>query len=552
MKKCLLIVICAALLAACGCAGERPTAPLESAAPTDAPFSVWDAEVIDSSHPREAGYMSLFETRMIDAPLAAVHLEAGDDHSDEALRAIADMVVSDIMTIAEYIGEAPRRVAVYAANSPMKGRVTLLGDHLICKAADVESGAYREALIGACYDIPIPWVQAGLAENIFGSPSEIGLKEYYEGGEHTLTASCAAVYLVPLGADDETVSAARQTSASIASFVLETRGFGELKRMTSTEEALPAWAAHIGIEAPVLPDGSEKAAVMTAYKGVIPDRICVVQIDNITINIDRGSFAETPDEIYEFVCRFLFGADIVLEQIEEEAPFLSELARERFRSPIVIKLVDDPTNSGLSTTLGETINLRYQGAAWHELVHVLIWTDPTVNWLQEAAAERFSYRARSIAMQAPYDEDAEMEFLASPELTEEERNFYIQALNIYLDEHGSYVPSDVIDYQALRRSYAVCSLLLEYDPAGERNTLAGVMGGKNGEKTADPYALSYYEAAVMLDYLIDTYGAESILSILLTNEPLEEACGRDYPELYEDFIDELRMRYGGLSSGPDQ
>ena len=553
MKKLLLAVLCSALLLTCGCA-KRPTetgVPTETAAPTEAPFSVWDAEIIESSHMREKEYMSFFETRMIDAPLAAVHLEAGDDYSDEALRATADKVVTDIMTLAEYTGEAPRRIAVYAADQLLKKRIHLLGDHLICTAADVESGEYREALIGACYDITIPWVQAGLTEIVFGSPSEIGLKEYYEDGAHALTASCAAVYLVPGAADDATVTAARQTSASIASFVLETKGFGALKAMTGTEDALPAWAARLGIEAPVLPDGSSGAAIMTAFKGVTEDRICEIRIDNIIMYFNRGGFAETPDEIFEFACRFLLGADIVLAEIEEESPSLSELARERFRSPIVINVLDDPTGSSRSFALGENIDLRYQSAAWHELVHVLIWTEPSARWLQEAAAERFSYRAKSIAMPASYDEAGEMEFLASPELSEEDRYFYTRALYIYLDERGSYVPSDLIDYQALRRSYAICSLLLEYDPAGEKNTLAGAMGAKCGEKNTDPYALSYDEAAVMLDYLIDTYGSENILSILLTNEPLEEVCAKDYPELFADFIAYLNENYGGFLSEPD-
>ena len=557
MKKLTIFVIgCLVALLLCGCAAETPAVPADTnapeptAAPTEAPFSAAEAEIIESSHPREEAYKSPFKTRMIDAPLVAVHLEAGDNYSDEALRALTEKVVSDIQTISGFTGEAPRKITVYAVNRLLRDRALLLGDHLICTVGDMESGAYREALIGACYDIPIPWIQVGLVENVFGSPSESGLQEYYSDEAHALAASCAAVYFIDGVADEETVQAARQTAASIVSFVLETRGFGALREMTSTEDALPAWAERLGIEAPVLPEGSARAAVMTAYKDVSPGWVCVLQFDNITMNVKQGAFAQTPDELYEFACRFFIGADVVLAQIKEESPTLSEYAQERFRLPIVINIEEDKTNSSLSTAWGETIDLRYQVAAWHELVHVLLWNEPLL-WLHEAAAERFSYRAMSVALQVPYDEAEELEFLSSPELSDEERNFFTLSYNIYLAERGSYVPTDVIDYQAIRRSYAVSSLLLGYDPAGGRNSLAGVMGRKYDEKKTDPYALSYYEAELMLDYLTDTYGAENVLPILITNEPLEEVCGKAYPELYQDLLAKLREEYGELISDPE-
>ena len=553
MKR-LIITITAliCLLMLSGCAKESGTeVPGSSSSPVPDPLAYVDeANIKDGRHPREEGWKNPFDTRFIDTPLAEVHVENGGG-SDSDLLSLAGTVVSDIRTISSFTGEEPRKIAVYAVNNLLRDRALPLDDHLFCTAADIESGAYREALIGACFDVPEVWKQVGLAELIFGEPDESGLNEYYSDEAHALTASCAAVYFVEGVADEETVRAARQTAASVASFVLETEGFGALKEMTSTEEVLPAWAGRLGIETPILPEGSNRAAVMTAYKDVSPGWVCVLQFDNITMNVKQGAFAQTPDELYEFACRFFTGADIVLEQIAEESPTLSEYAQERSLLPIAINIEPDPTNHGLSTAWGETIDLRYQGTAWHELVHVLLWNEPLL-WLHEAAAERFSYRAMSVALQAPYDEAEELEFLGSPELSDEERGFFTLSYNIYLAERGSYVPADVIDYQALRRSYAVSSLLLEYDPADGGNSLAGVMGRKYDEKKTDPYALSYYEAELMLDYLIDTYGAENVLPILLTNETLSEACGKDYPELYQDFIASLREEYGEFFSDPEQ
>ncbi len=546
MKKIFLaavIVLAALLLCSCGAKEDVPD-------DTEAPFSVSDAEIIESSHPREDGYKNPFKTRMIDTPYASVHLEAGDNYSDDALRALAEAVYKDVRAAAAFTGETPRKITVYAAGNTQRDRALLLGDHIICEAADAESGAYRDALIGACFDIPVAWVQVGLAENIFGTPDAGGLAEYYRGGQHALTASCAAVYFVPGPSDDETVAAARATAADMVSFVLETEGFSALKSIESTARLLPAWAARLGIEAPVLPKGNEKAAVMTCYRDRIPGRVCVMRFDNITMNVSNGGFAQTADELYAFACRFFVGAEVVLAQIEEEAPFLYELASEHFGSPFTINIVNDPTSSGISTAWGDDIDLRYQAPAWHELVHWLLFGAAN-GWEQEAAAEHFSYRAMSVALEKPFDVEEERAYFDDPEFSDEDRAFFDRVLTLYSAERGSDVPSGMLDYGAYRRSIAICTLLLEYDPLGVDYSLAGVAGRKSEDKATDPGALSYYEAAIFLDYLIDTYGAETVLSVFLTGSSPEDACGKPYAELFEAFMGYLREAYPQLVTVSD-
>lgn len=541
MKKAFLAALLIAAMLFTGCATPSPITPEA----TKEPFSVQDAEITESSHPREDGFKNPFKTRMIDTPYASVHMEAGENYSDESLRAFAGAVYNDILSVAAFTGETPRKITLYAAGNIQRDRAILLGDHIICEISDAESRAYREALIGACYDIPITWVQVGLAENVFGSPDASGLAEYYRDEAHALTASCAAVYFISGVADDETVKAARATAADLAAFVLETEGFSALKAIESPARVLPAWAKKLGIEAPVLPDGNEKAAVMTGFKDRIPGRVCVMRFNNITMNVSKGGFAQTADELYAFACRFFVGADIVLAQIEEEAPFLYELASEHYSSPFTINFVDDPTNNGISTAWGDDIDLRYQAPAWHELVHWLLFGTPW-NWLHEAAAEHFSYRAMSVALEASFDEEEQRAYFDDPELSDEDRAFFDRVLTLYAAERGSEIPSGLLDYGAYRRSIAICSLLLEYDPLGVDYSIAGVAGRKSEEKATDPGALSYYEAAVFLDYLIDTYGAENVLSYFLNGGSPEDACGKPYPELFGDFMDYLRESYPQL------
>ena len=128
MKKQLAILLAGILLlgALCGCkhtaapqtaipdvtAIPAPTAE-PTAAPVDPLAEVDKAEITESKHAREEAYAAVFRTKMLETPLAAVHLEDNDAYSDEALRALAKTVVTDLLTLKEQLSETPRRVTVY-------------------------------------------------------------------------------------------------------------------------------------------------------------------------------------------------------------------------------------------------------------------------------------------------------------------------------------------------------------------------------------------------------------------------------------------------------
>ena len=571
MKKQLAILLAGILLlgALCGCkhtaapqtaipdvtAIPAPTAE-PTAAPVDPLAEVDKAEITESKHAREEAYTAVFRTKMLETPLAAVHLEDNDAYSDEALRALAKTVVTDLLTLKEQLSETPRRVTVYITQRMLICQPLPIDERVFCTVSDVENGAYREALAGACYGFTIPWKQVGLTEIVFGTPDASGLKAYYADEAHALTASCAAVYLIPEVADEETVAAARQTAASITAYLLANGGFDALKAVQSTAGALPAWSDTVGLDAaPVLPEGHEQAGVMTGFRDRTPSRICILKCGNLTVNVKKDSFAQTPDELYAFLCKFFRGAEVVLAQIAEEAPFLSETAEAHYAAPFIINLEPDPTDSGISTTWGETIDLRHESSAWHELVHWLLWKgelwqeDASGNrWLSEAIAEHFSYRAQSIALDLPYDEEEDRAALADGELSDAERSFFMQCIDLYAAERSKDedVPLPLVSYGILRRTEAVCSLLTEYDVFDGEGTLAAVRGIKADAKATDPNALLYIEAPVFMEYLFGLCGEEAVLTGYWNNVPLKDVCGKDYPELFQDFLADLRDAYGAL------
>lgn len=530
----------------------EPTAEPTPEPTPDPATMIAEAEILEGRHEREKDYSAPFKTHYIDTPYAAVHLEDNADYSEETLRAIAQSVLTDVFAIRTRTGETTGKVTVYVVSRMLKDRPVLLGDRLFCTAADIESGAYREALCGACFALSIPWKQVGLSEYVFGTADESGLKEYYADEAHALTASCAAVYLLPAIADEETVDAAKKTAASITAFVLESDGVDALRAAESTAAILPAWAARLGIETPALPNGFEQAGSMTAES----DRkyLCILRTDNFTINVTEGAFAQTPDELYSFVCKLYYGMGFVLEQIREELPSYTELVETRYAEGIHIDLIV-PTQELVSRARSGSAWIITEGVVWHEIVHVLL--EESVNnkdlwWICEALAEHFSHKAASLAI--PWDEVDESMFDDVDDETPAYRVAFFRAIwPIFLLERelDVSVPEGVYSDHAHARTVGIGELLLDDNlfSRGEDESIAGVRGRDAGDVQTEGNAMTYSEALVVLEYLFDVYGTETVVNGYMNGRPLSETCGKPYAELYEDCITYLTERYGKLLNG---
>ena len=529
---------------------DQTAAPTETADPQK---EIAEAEIQTGKHEREDGYPNPFKTHFIDTPYAAVHLMDGEAYSDERLRALAGIVVSDVLQIDAVTGDPLNKVTVYAVWNLLQDRPILLGDHMICSAEQVENGSYREALCGVCCDLSIPWKQAGLSEIVFGSPDESGLKEFYADEAHALTASCAAVYFLPEIAGEETAEAARKTAVSMTAYLIGKGGLDALRAVVSTAEVLPDWTAHIGIETPItLPDGHERAGTMIAYRDKTPKRICVLEIGNITLRVNKGGPLETAEELYAFSCKLMYGFDFELAEIRKESSIFAETADRSASGVIVITLSDDPTQSGISTGSRQEITLVRPYVVWHELIHALLWTtgSNSLAWMQEGLAEHFSRNAASLAVRSPESETFEDWLPDYAEMNEDELAFYKTLWRVYLAvrEENEAVPAELSDDWAFRRALGLCELFLPYDPyeGSKYASVGGTRGAKTGDQTEDGDALSYEEAMVLLEYLFDTYGTDTIADCMMNNRTLSETCGRDYPELYQDCLAYLQETYGHL------
>ena len=184
MKKLPLLIICIALAAVvlAGCAAPSPTVPEA----TEAPFSVRDAEIFESSHQRDEAFPSYFKTHALETPFFTVHMDDGI-YEEDALRAAAEKLLADVETACGRTGSEPGAFSVYVRGKLLPDNPSAAGNSVFITADELETGAYRRALLKAAYGLAAEWQSVGLEGFVFEEEiDESGLKEYYSDPANAL------------------------------------------------------------------------------------------------------------------------------------------------------------------------------------------------------------------------------------------------------------------------------------------------------------------------------------------------------------------------------
>ena len=306
--------------------------------------------------------------------------------------------------------------------------------------------------------------------------------------------------------------------------------------------------------APVLPEGSAAAAELTL--GMKTGFLCELTVGNFTVTVSKDSWLTDPAGLYSWFCRFFAGMDMVLWRIGEEAPSVLELARERYSEPILIDM-DDPAGYTFTYPYKNEIDLTKDNAIWHEMVHLLL-EEKTLRtdqaWIEEGAAEHFSFAAQSRLSPTRYYSDgfdAYLDFFEEVSGKEPEADdmlFHRQVWALYTAFRRD---TDSDDNEAYCRAYGVVSLVcgelrrtqvrMLYDVS-----IAEKRGEKPGPKRTDGSALTYPEATVLLERLCMRFGTEAVLEAFLNGRSLEDAFDITYPDLYQDAVAYYAAEYGAL------
>lgn len=518
-----------------------------------------NAPITPSSHGRETGYMAAFQTQMLSFGPYRIHLESRV-YEESLLRGGAEILWNDLAAIEAAVGALPESVTVYLVAETIAGAPADVGTHVFCTAADLESGAYREHLIGAGFGFASAWQRAGLTEYVFGEADDAWLKEYYADGAHALTLSCSPLHLSPLLSDEETVKAARASARSIAAYLLERDGFSAFSEAESSAAVLPAWADSMGIPLPA--EWNADARIDRVRVDPQWNYVCVITSDCYEIYLKDDSFLKDTDGLYAWFCAFYAGMSLVTEQIREEAPSAFETAEQNLNKGVRIYFTD-PNSYTYTMIVSNEIYLSRPENIWHEMVHILIkqpnWR-PELGWESEAIAEHFSRRAQTLYAPTRYIADGwdgYLQFFAEVSMKEaapDDLIFHQSVWNLYQAFRDPKLTDD--DLSAYCRAYGISSLLLAdrivrtqarrmYDLS-----VASKRGSSASEKGKDGNALSYPESLVLFEYLCAVYGTDEVVKAHFTGVKLQDAFGKEYPMLFTEAKAYYAERYPDLPSIP--
>ncbi len=540
MKKLPLLIICLALAAIvlAGCAAPSPTVPEA----TEAPFSVKDAEIFASAHQREEAFSSYFKTHALETPFFTVHMDDGI-YEESALRAAAEKLLADVEKASAYTGAEPCAFSVYIREKLLPGNPSAAGSGVFIAADELDTGAYRRALLKVGFGLKAEWQSVGLSGCVFGgAPDETGLGEYYSDPENVLTASCSPLFLEPAVAGEETAAAAERTAQSIAAFIIDGEGFEAFRGAADTAGFVEAWFSHIGAEGGSLPAGSDKASgielKMDKYY------LCVISADNYTIKVDRDSAIRSAPELYSFVCGLCAGCSELREKLVSELPSFEALIDERMNEDITIELTDD-SSSCYSYPTRNQIFLWQPGPLYHEMVHLILEPYNYVHendWIAEAIAEYFSNDVMDKYAPTDYICGGEGQLFAlfeevSGKEAEEGDVVFLKSLFALYNELDGKKDPERDNTMAFELSHGICSMLLDgvertqmrmkYD-----RTVAYGYGETSGPKEEEGNGMSYPQSLAVFLYLCENKGLEKTVHDYLYGISVTEIAGVPYPELY--------------------
>lgn len=556
---CLLALI---LLLLCGCtakdAEDIEEELVSNAAAQDEmqEVNVTETVITESRHRREEGYAADFKTYRLELDVCTVDMESRL-YDETALRAAGEQITQALAAMEEKTGTPARNVEVYLVQQMLNGRAQAVGSHVFCAPEDLNDRSYRPALTQASYGLTRPWQAVGLSRYIFeAAPDATELQKFYEDAAHENLLSLFPLYFLPDFVDLDTAQMAEQTAQSVTAYVLEKDGLDAFCELDATMDAVAPWALANQIEAPSLPEGCE--AVDALAVAAVSDHSVILQadrtMDRFRFVLEPKDWIATADDFYTYLCRFYAGYHMMLEQMEQALPTAFAQVSQNVEQQITVKFIDiDKTSVG-----GENqVSIGSDGAIWHEILHNMLplqhGAKDADHWMGEGLAEYFSLPVET--QFGGHMQEIMYQYLTAvwnEQMTAEEKEHFDCILRCYTARFAVPEQANEIDYAWLYRSFAITTLLRgdlqlgDYALLMNTRSLQARAGLGAGEKDADGNGLTYPEALLMVDYLAERYGIDHVVSSYLAHQSCEEAYGKAYAALYQDFYAWVQESYGDL------
>lgn len=374
MKKLMaLLLTLLFLLTGCtaGGAPQTPPAVTGSAAPTaDSSAPVFKG---GGTHSRMEGYDQVFTYLSASNDVFTLNIQT--KLFDEAQAALLwQTVADDLETVAHMLPVAQTAPELYIVQAPLHG-VERIGEYVYCTAEDVESGAYREALVCAMLDYePNDWWKTNaLTAYTFGrTADEAALRAYYEQSEDMDILSLFPAYFVEEFASEDELNLARKTALSLTTYIIGQHG-AEAFLEESGKDYRQEWLTSLDVERTYADPYEESFEGYSYTSSADYPLIVTTERQDVFYMLPLPDDVDTPKAIRDFLYLGKKGMAAIFEGIKENAPDYYQILLDNYNRPIryYFKLGQGVSSAHFQADKVE-LTVGNIEVFLHETIHVII------------------------------------------------------------------------------------------------------------------------------------------------------------------------------------
>lgn len=501
MRRLLIVeVVCFLMLFSLGCAGKT-------------------AEDAQEAFP--------FETVQLTSEYGTLYIQVSS-YSEKIGSEILQKFNTDVKKAVQRTGCSGAEVSMCIADSATASYYADANEWY-CSIQEVQSGAYRERLLEELYDLHDYGTLVGLARTIFGVENTgVDLKTYYEDSNHISVLSLFAAYFITDFTDSETVEVSESTAGEFIGYLLENGGLSRVIASPFSENDRNEWLRTIGVATEYRnlygTDFLEDTTYRQSYLYPLIMRHGVHQYNFLPIH----NFS-TPEEVWRAVSQYAEGMQALNAHLAEDAPSVYERIRAQWALPMTTSF----TSTGESQEQHVGIVTVARPMDWlHETIHFLLEreTEKDPAWTQEGMA---TYLSCLTGQTFEGDNYYALLTLDYNKIADSPSKTIALQLADYYHAHWFQERYDPLTYYralGLFRQAAEDVGANDFRPivvsCGERRN--ALFGGNFDEQNGNE--LSYYQAMLIVDYLVEQQGLDAVLKSFFEDEDFLSSFGLTYQE----------------------
>ena len=495
------------------------------------------------THARDDAYDAQFDT--YDANAGAFMLRINSyAYTKERGEEIFTRVREDYLALTS-VFKAVKKPTIYVIEVFVGVQAPVAGAEIFCTFDTLSDGSYRTSLIAVLLGTSEPWKIAGAEAYVFGSEDDDSmLKEYYGAAGHMDELSLFAAYFNDDIHSFEGTQKARQTAASFTRFLIDHYGVEAFLTCTFNDGYRNEWLSSIGISSEYSP-AYDLACLDNATYTSTNHFPLVISANGKSFLFESGE-TFTPAVIMDMFSELYRAIDEMLDYVKVNAPMQYFLVAKNWEQSIRFYFGDTQSVARYPLYAEPDIEMVYTvrvSDLFHEVMRILIdpGPDDSQYWKVEGIAGYFT--ALFDRQQWGRGYSILTDFQTGDYFTGDNIKLLHDTLDYYLLKTGIMPGSKQdIDFPQLVEAMAVVTLTnpsIRPDFIGSnisiREHRTGTVGSRN--RSANGNNLTYYESALLVGYLIECFGLDTVLEFCQSsNGDFEQYFGKTYSELFPEFF----------------